>query len=639
MQAGNGEKPFFAFGAHKLDPLSRMLFRDGEEVRIAQRPFDILLELIENRDRVITRAELLDRFWDGREVYDDALRKCIGSIRKALGDTGRPSRIIETRYGGGYRFIADVETISADSNDDTAKAETLKAVSNSDEGRSKFSPLFRPFAVAAAILLLALLTLGFYVFAPRATPPGPAAGDASNSIRRIAVMPLKNLTGRSETEYFSDGVTDSIITELARSGELKVISRGSTFSFKNREMDAREIGSQLGVDALLEGTVQGQGEVVNVRVRLINARDGSVIWTSNDFERDLSAAADLQDAIACNVARELRTQLCGPDSDNATRNGIAYQEYLKGRFEWNKRTAAGIKKSIEHFNRAIKYDPNYSRAYSGLSESYSMGFWYVPFSTQFALPKATDTARKAIELDQSSAEARTALASVALLSWRWNEAGEELRRALEIDPNYARALHVSAFYLTAIGRYEEAIAAIRKAGELDPLNVVIRADAAHILLHGHEEDPTRIDAAIAECDRLIASEPSYAEAYEYRAAAYMLKNESSRFAADLIEGKRLRGESGLDRYSSAFRTGGQAGLVRQLLADELRSARSGSPRPVRLGTLYAALGESDNAVKWLKKAVDERDAEIISISQNVWLTNIRKDHRLLQLLTRVGLAQ
>ncbi len=628
MDGKSADDRNFAFGPFVLDRGSRILLREGREVRLAHRPFDILVHLIVNRDRVVPRSELLDRFWDGHDVYDDALRKSIGAVRKALGDTKRPSNYIETRYGDGYRFVSDLAT---------ARVPTA-LLANGRVRSGSFTPV-RALILAASVVILAVLTLGLYVTAPsESSSSATAQATHRGTPRSIAVMPIKNLTGKAETEYFSDGVTDSIITELARAGDLKVISRGSTFSFKGREIDPRELGRELGVDVILEGTLQSKGENVNIRVRLINASDGSIVWTSNDFERRFTAASDLQDTIACSVAAELRLQICG-DAGHNTQNGIAYQEYLKGRYEWNKRTPAGIKKSIEHFNRAIEFDPMFSRAYSGLSESYSMGLWYVPFPSEYALPKATEAARRALAIDPDSAEAMTALANAAVLDWRWDEAREMIEKAVTRDANYARAFHVYAFYLTAFNRYDEAIRSIRRAHELDPMNSVIRADTAHILLHGHREDASRIDAAIAECDSLITTDPSYAETYDYRATAYSLKNDSDRFAADLIEAKRIRGEKGLNRFTSAYSSKGKPGLLRLLLADELQLAKNGDPRPMRIAAIYAALGEKASAIDWLTRAVNDHDAEIIGLAQNPWFDILRDDPSFVELLHRAGLAR
>lgn len=625
----NGHKPSYGFGPIVVDTMARTVTRNGTEEHLAERPFDILIDLLENRNRVLSRSELLDRFWDGHEVYDDALRKSVASIRKAIGDTSRPPRFIETRYGGGYRFIGEVEV-------HPATTASLRPVKSKVEARS--ASLVRPLAISFSILLLALLTVGFYVLGRNSQTPGSSDQTSPVSrIKKIAVMPLRNLTGKAENEYFSDGVTDSIITELARARDLKIISRTSSFSYKGREIDPREIGRELGVDALLEGTIQEKGKAVNIRVRLIDSSDGSILWTSNDFERQLTEASDLQDIIACSVAAELRTELCEKGAVQHTKSGLAYQEFLKGQFEWNKRTTAGIAKSIEHYKLAIQLDPSYSKAFAGLSESYSMGLWYVPFTTEFAVPKATEAARKAIELDPASAAAHTALASVSLLAWNWDEAGASIRRAIELDPNYARAYHVNAFYLSAMRRYEEAIEAIKRAHDLDPKNLVIRADTANILLHGHHADPARVDLAIAECDKLIENEPGYAETYDYRATAYLLKGNSNQFFADVMEGKRKRGERSLDRFSAAFTSSGSRGILRELLAEELKGGSRTNPKSMRIAAIHASLRNENEAMRWLTRAVDEGSAEIIALSQNPWFDSLGNKAEFSQLLERTGL--
>ncbi len=503
----------FVFGDFNLDPEARIVSAVAGEIHLAPRPFEVLCFLVANHDRAVSRAELLDEFWEGHEVYDDALRKCVASIRKALKDTEKPSRLIETRYGGGYRFIADVSVATKNGNGSSNGSYGHRAAPSASSEISEVSPSKNflrearlPILVVLSILLVAS-TVGFYVFVPRQSTTASAGNAVSrvSQIRSIAVMPLKNLTGDTSNEYFSDGITESIITELARAGELKVISRSSTFTLKGKEIDPREIGRQLGVDALLEGSVHRKGNLANVRVRLVDTRDGTILWTSNDFEREVTAAYDLQDAIACNVAAELRTELCGTFFNRKTKDGLAYQEYLKGRFEWNKRTADGIRKSIEHFNRALEIDPQYSLAYSGLSESYVQGIWHVPFNAKEILPKAEAASLKAVELDDSSPEAHTALASVYGLEWKWAKAEFELRRALEINPRFARGHHVQAFLYFVTGRSNEAVSAIEEARELDPLNMVISTDKA-VILYG----ANRTDEAFAQWETTADLDPNFA---------------------------------------------------------------------------------------------------------------------------------
>ena len=409
----------FVFGDFQLNNEKQLLTSDKREIHLPKRPFEILSFLIENRGRVVSRDELLDKFWDGHDVYDDALRKTVGAIRQAIDDTQKPPRLIETRYGSGYRFIGTVEEIdkSANGNGNHNGFKTNFA-ENSKPARLNF-----PFVLTAILLasVLFFVSLGFYVYFPKDRPSSLPDNSFQTSapIRSIAILPLKNLTGDAGNEYFSDGMTESIITELSRVNELKVISRSSTFALKDRETDPLVIGRKLNVDALLEGSVQKKAETLSVNVRLISTRDGSVLWTSKDFESPVSNAFELQETISCNIAVELRAELCGAVPKRNTNNSDAYQAYLKGRYQWNKRTGDGIKRSIALYEQAINLDSKYALAFAGLAESYVQGIWHVPFVSKDVLPKAKAAALKAIELDESLAEAHTALANVYELEWNW----------------------------------------------------------------------------------------------------------------------------------------------------------------------------------------------------------------------------
>lgn len=641
----------FVFGEFRLEPESQILFSDESEVHLPKRPFYILAYLIENRLRVVSRAELLDKFWDGHDVYDDALRKCVGSIRKALKDEERPPRFIETRYGGGYRFIADVLESATNGNvgsngyaahlDSATRANGDSQTAITHPGNRVFRRLPAAMIAAAAILLL---TFGFYFFLSRqqnAEPPN-SLDEAAMPIRSIAVMPLKNLTGDASNEYFSDGVTESIITELSRVGELRIISRSSTFALKDKEIDPREIGTKLNVEALLEGSVQKRGDLLSVSVRLISTQDGRVLWTSQDFERPVATAYELQDTISCNIAIELRTELCDTVPKRNTNNADAYQTYLKGRYQWNKRTGEGIEKSIEHYKQAIALDPDYALAYAGLADSYVQGVWRVPFAPDFALPKAIGAAKKAIELDETSAEAHTALASAYQLSWDWEGTDSELKRAIELNPKYARAHHVNAFHLSSIGRYDEALASIKRAQELDPLNLVISADIAMILWNGRFIDKNRIDAAFEQCLKVIEMDANYVEVQEYLAIAFWLKGMPEKFAGQYIKAKELGGgkREVIEGYKRAYQAKGVNGIFRKELVDMLASHAKGNYQsPARIAQFYGLLGDKESAFKWLEKTFQKHNAEIVGLKAFPFYDPLRDDSRFADLLRRAGLPE
>lgn len=636
-EATNGSKKI-VFGEFWLASESQTLWRDDEEIHLAKRPFSVLLFLIENRERVVSRSELLDKFWDGHDVYDDALRKCVAAIRHALDDTKKPPRFIETRYGNGFRFIGAVEVESRESRVESkskSQISDFKLQNQDHQSNSKFKN--RAVLIAVSIISVLFISLSFYIYAPNSkdNPLPNNLVEAIAPVRSIAVLPLKNLTGEANKEYFSDGVTENIITELSRVNELRIVSRSSTFALKDKEIDPREIGKKLSVAALLEGSVQKKGDFISVSVRLISTADGRILWTSQNFERPTANAYELQDTIACSVATELRAELCATVPSRNTTNADAYQAYLKGRFYWNKRTSEGIKRSIEFYEQAIQFDTNYALAYAGLAESYVQGIWHVPFASKEILPKAEKAARKALELDDTLAEAHTALANIYELNWNWSESLHEIQRAVELNPRYARAFHVQAFCFMILGRNDEAIASIERARELDPLNLVINTDKGNIFFH-----TDRTDEAFQQWKKALELDPNFAMAYEHRAIAYQVLGNESAAIKETVKAMELNRQS--PQKIAAYRqTASRFGLkeiyrreIKDLLAKEKRGEHITF---IHLAIYYTALGQKEEAFKYLEKAYGERSAEMVLVI-NRQFASLRSDARFADLLRRVGLA-
>ena len=640
MEGNSPENKIFIFDDYHLSAESQRLLLADKEIHLPKRPFDILRFLIENRERVVSREELLDKFWDGHNVYDDALRKTVGAIRHAIDDTRKPPRFIETRYGSGYRFIGAVAEISKNGKGNHAEIETNSekdTTLNFTSNRRKF-----PYILTAIIFtsLLFFVSLGFYEYFPgrnenlstqKNIVQTPAA------VRSIAILPLKNLTGDANYEYFSDGITESIITELSRVSELKVISRSSTFALKGRETDPRELGKQLSIDALLEGSVQKKGENLSVNVRLISTKDGSILWTSQDFERPVFNAFELQDTISCNIAIELRTEFCDIVPKRNTTNSGAYQAYLKGRFQWNKRTGGGIKKSIEYYNQAISFDAGYAQAYAGLSESYLQGIWHVPFDSKEVLPKAESAARKAIELDETLPEAHTALGNVYSLNWNWSETERELKRAVELNPRNARTQHVLAFYYLTVGRNDEAIASIERARELDPLNLVINTDQAVIL-----SSSNRTDEAFRQWEKTLELDPNFALGYLQRSIAYQSLGNETAAIADWAKSLELDGKSAQEvaEYRQIVSKYGLKGFYRNEI-NKLRGQekRGENVSLVGLAIYHALLGQKGEAFKYLEKAYQKHSSELVLIKPDTRFAALRSDPRYADLLRRMNLPE
>lgn len=633
----NGRQPkSFIFECFELDDEKRLLMRDGVEVHLAKTPFDVLWYLIENRDRVVSRDELLDAFWDGKDVYDDSLRKCVGTIRHALNDTQRPQRLIETRYGGGYRFIGEAQVstangVPAESGTQRTQVPVLDAVAETD---SVPGVKLYPFIIGAAATLLVLLSMGSYVFWSKNAGTSSQPTQISN-IHSVAILPLDNLSGDPANEYFSDGITDSLISEMSRMGGLRVISRSSTFALKGKRISSEEIGRKLSVDAFLEGSLKKEGDSFTVDVRLIGTKDGSILWSSPTYRRLSAGAYELHRAMACDLANSIRAGSCEATAPQYTENSDAYLAYLRGRYQWNKRTADGIRNSIEEYNRSIRFDPAYALAYAGLAESYVQGIWHVPFDPDEILPKAEAAALRALELDEGLAEAHTALAGVYGLQWRWAEEERELHRSLEINPRFARAYHAQAFYFVTMGRHQEAIAAIRQALELDPLNLVINTDLGVIL-----SNAGRHDEAFKQWEKTLEMDPNFEMVFVHRFIAYAALGQVRPATDAWLRFMELQGRSVMEisAMRRAAERDGLAGIYRRELADHRSKEKLGQRIPnMYLAMLCAQLGEKDEAFRYLEKGWSRRDSEMVLIKSDQRLASLRDDARYRNLLDRMGL--
>jgi TolB-like protein/DNA-binding winged helix-turn-helix (wHTH) protein len=434
VQFNNHRGKRYILGERTLDPARRLITCNGDIVHLANKPFQVLLYLIEHRDRIVTRHELLDQYWDGKDVYDDTLRKSVGAIRKALDDRSEGARFIETRHREGYRYVGPLDEevieyapvfeiektrgmhiiIEEEDSHEPALAEhavtaELPGVADKLTRKRLISP------VTFALILVAVVfgTVALTVY--RNQTAHPSNQPQAFSIRSIGVLPLKNLSDDPESEYFADGLTETFITELSKIRELKVISRGSVFTFKGKDVDPREIGRRLGVGAVLEGSVRKSGNTVRVETRLVNAEDGRVIWAGNAFDRALKDIFAVQDEIACSVAANLRVTLCGEGGPQPARRyteNVAYEALLKSRYFNNQRTPEGLRKAIEYSERAIKLDPRYAPAYAELAGYYLMGIWYIPLEPKEAVEKAKTAAARALEIDDNYAGGHEAMAEV-----------------------------------------------------------------------------------------------------------------------------------------------------------------------------------------------------------------------------------
>jgi TolB-like protein/DNA-binding winged helix-turn-helix (wHTH) protein len=644
----------YALGEYRLEPDKRLLSLNGEPVRLTNKPFQVLLYLIEHRDRLVSRNELLDRFWEGKDVYDVTLTKCTGAIRKALSDSSESPRFIETRYAEGYRYIGPLDERSAQAGTSFVEVDRTREVRIVLEEEIQTTPIeaeerfgvetlarplasrktnqfARPIVLTLALTIIVLVTVAAILHFSRA-----GAESGTQVIRSIAVLPLKNLTEDPAQDYFSDGMTESFISELSRIQGLKVISRASVFALKGKDIDPREVGKLLAVEAVLEGNVRKSDDRVRVAARLVSTKDGRVLWNSETYNRPLGDIFALQDEIACSVVAGLRVKLCveGEARKRYTDNVEAYQAYLKGRYFLNKRTREGITKGIEYFQRASEIDANYALAYAGLADSYQKAVWFMNSPPDPLMEKARVAARRALELDETLTEAHVAMAAAYYGDWNLSSSVRETELAIRLNPGSADAHHAHAYSLITVGRPDEAISEARQALELDPLDVVMSVDVGEILLYARH-----YDEAIEALKTAIEMDSTRVNAHADLARAYEQERMYMEAFAEEIKSEELAGASleAIAALKEGYVSSGMSGFWhKRLVLYKQRSRRSYLP-PFHSAVAYARIGEKDHALDCLMRAYAERSPLLMGIGFLSEFDSLRSDARFSDLLRRVGL--
>jgi len=590
---------------------------------VQQQPLRLLETLLERPGEVVTREELRSRIWPNESFgdFDQAVNVAIAKLRGALGDSADNPRYIETLPRRGYRFIADVAVVNRPTN----KLELVHEVASSEtqdhaplEVSGKAAPKHLPWQHAWKTLALALvlLILMVWIFRWRSRPPGNIL--SSSPVRSLAVLPLENLSSNSE-DYFADGMTDELITDLAQISSLRVISRTSVMQYKGVRKPLAQIARELNVDTVVEGTVLRSDKQVRITAQLIRAPADEHLWAQS-YEGDVRDTLALQKKVARAIAEQIRIKLT-PQEDAVLENvkvvnPEAYENYLKGRYFWNKRTADGLKKATYYFNRAIEGDPNYSLPYTGLADIHQL-------SDHPQL--AREEVQKALDLDDQLPEAHNSLARLLYLFNRdWEGADREFKRALELDHNYAPAHHWYSMYLAVEGRKEQALAEAEKASELDPLSPVVGANLAKIL-----QEAGQNDKAIEQAKKTLDLEPDSAVTHAVLGVVY--------------QDKRMYAEA-ITEYKRALQLGGPPGEIRGLLgyAYAVSGNRTDAekiivelkalwPRHTHaaldLAVVFSGLGDKENALYWLEKAQEMHVSDLIGIRQDSHFVEVRSDPR------------
>ena len=484
-------------------------------------------------------------------------------------------------------------------------------------------------SIAGGVLVVLLAAAGwFYRFAAHA-----------QTIDSVAVLPFVNASGDPNTEYLSDGITESLINSLSQLPHLKVMSRDSAFRYKGKETDAETVGRALGVRAIFKGRIMQRGDSLDISAELVDASDDSHIWGEQYSRRSADIFA-LQGEIAKEITTTLRMRLSGDDekrmAKSYTANPEAYQDYLKGRYWWNKRTGEGISKGIDYFQRAIEKDPSYALAYSGLADSYSLlaNNGLVPAKDAYA--RAKEAAQKAIEIDDTLAEAHVSLGYVRYqFEWDWSGAERELRRGIELNPALASAHNLYSTALGRMGRIEEAVGEKRRAVELDPLSLIMNRNLGIILYLARQ-----YDQAIEQERKTLELDPNYIGVHLTIGQAYFEKSMYKEGMAELE--KELAISPGnpvpLSWLGYGYAIGGRKAEAQKVL-DQLRERSKQKYVPAwTVADIYLGLGEKDKAFEWLEKAYEERFAGLAaSIKVEPIFDPLRSDPRYADLLRRMNL--
>src|SRR5467141_2603562 len=533
------------FGVFEVDLQAGEVRKAGMRQKLAGQPFQVLQALLERPQEIVTREELRQRMWPGNTFvdYELALKKAVNRLREVFGDSAESPHFIETVPRRGYRFIGSITPLPSNPSD-PREPPLLGAVDVGE--RPEAAP---PARARTPWKLISVLALGGVAALLLWFGSGKLRGrifakSRSLEIHSVAVLPLENLSNDPEQEYFSDGMTDELITDLAKVGQLQVISHTSVERYKGTKLPLREIARELGVDAVVEGRVMRSGDRVRITAQLIDARTDRHLW-ADTYERDVRDILGLQDEVAHRIATQVGINLtAGGQTEMASTRVVdsaAQEAYLKGRYRWNQRTEAGIRAGIKYFQKAIDLDPNYPQAYAGLADCYIMmaNWGFMPPAE--AYPNAEVAARKALALDDHLAEAYTSLAYATLLyDWEWSGAEQKFRRAIELNPNYATAHHFYSIYLMAAGRQAEAQAQIKRAQELDPLSLIINSVVGWIYYEGRQ-----YDQAIQECEKTVEMDPNYVPALLDLGNIYLRTGDYKKAIAQFERARAVAGDKSI----------------------------------------------------------------------------------------------
>lgn len=629
------------FAEFELDGAAGELRKRGVKIKLQEQPLQVLIMLLLRQGQVVTREELRHSLWpsDTFVDFDHSLNSAVMRLRETLGDSADAPRYIQTIPKRGYRFLTPVSALPAEPRPIPTEPLAPQPVQISSPApvALREKPGYRRVGLLALVIAGGLIIAAAFIFFLSGNRDQPLRGA---TVQSLVVLPIENLTGDREQEYLADGITDELTANLAKIRSVRVISRTSAMSYKGTRKPLPQIARELNVDAVVEGTLRRSGNRIRITTELIQAATDRHLWVET-YDTELADILSTEADVVRAVAKEIRVTLTPQEQHEIEARGMnaeAYEAYLKGRYYWNKRTAEGMTRAIDYFQQAIQKDPNSALAYAGLADSYDVLASAIveAVPTKDASPKAKAAALRAVQLDDSLAEAHTSLATMNFnYDWNWPATEKELQRALEINPSYATAHQRKSLYLIAMGRSAESIAEMNRARELDPMSVSINFSLGWRLYFAR-----RYDEAITQLRNTLEMDPDSVLAHVVLGDVYEAKHQFREALAELQSAAVISGNKPLvlgalgHVYGSMGNRNEALRIIDQLQAESATVYVS----PVHLAQVYAGLGDSASAMRWLERAYQDRSNDLVFLKVDPQFDTLRSEPKFTELLKRIGLS-
>lgn len=651
-------KTFYEFGPFRVDAAEQQLWRDGSQIPLTPKAFGVLLLLVRNSGHTLPKDDFMKEVWPDAFVEENNLADNISTLRKVLGDDAKEPRYIKTVPRRGYCFVAEVtevrdegadivlaeyvkgrivieeehESHPADAPELNVRANAAHSLTFPSAPERRMRRRMSPLTIAVVCVLLGGMAIAAYL--TWQSRRDRSAGRPVPLASSMAVLPFKPLFAQSSDPALELGMTDALITKLSNIKQMIVRPTSSVLKYGTADQDLRAVGSELGVDVLLDGKIQKVGDRVRLSVQLVRASDGAPVW-GESFDEKFTDIFALQDRVSERVAAALSLKLTGEEkkelSKRYTNNTEAYELYLKGRHHWSTFKPEELLTSINYYNEALKRDPDYALAYSGIANAYIVIGIYGPLTAKEAMPRASEAAQKAVEIDNDLAEAHVALGAVKIFhEWDWPGAELELRRALELSPNNMDAHSLYGYYLQAAGKEDAAVAEEKRARELAPEWFIANNDFLLALFKAR-----RYDEAIEQSRQVVKLDPNDVFAYYIIGISQTQQGNYAEAAEALqraVKNPFQRALASLGYFYAVTGKKGDALMIIQQLQEKPTHRL-----PVQVAEIYAGLGDKDQAFAWLEKGYEARYPLLWEVRSYPQFDSLRSDPRYIDLMRRIRL--